>query len=804
MKRVEIVFAILAIAGADACCQTSTPCVKSESAGVHHYPLVDLAERENAEVAEDGISCAVRGVPMHFDALDDAARWSRPEDYGKGRHLRISFDEKAQDGRPCLTVTGIVTTKCDTAWSVAGRRKDFSRQADRFLWTMDVEAPVEVPNFSAYGEKWQTSIHWYDAAGEELPQSVVIYSVSTGGFRRIRGTGKIPAGAASFAPHIGFDTPNIGPGEVYRFRNLEISQLADKPMREPFARVTSYPRVGGRVSWVGRTPPGTRIRFQYAGAETPEALRGAKFRGPGGTDKTFFESPFDAKEPFVRYRAFLYSANAETPVLERVTVGSHVDGAWADRADLLPPTVRIVSPSPTRDVRIKPVLTVEDPSMVAWDMLAVRIDGRDETARFVRDGNRLMYAGRDDAWAEGLHEIEVSVSDWCGNACVARKTFFIGDAPTTPCMAVRDDGVTLVDGKPFFPIGIYGFKACEANGNDLERGVLELKDAGFNVVHTYMRPILAQLLAICEKHGMMTFRGPRWPDETALEVRHSPAVLAWYLGDDTSAHMSPGWLVDEYDAMKSIDPYRLTCQADGGSPHLPVTHYYDYVVGTDAFLPEIYPVHDDSKECKDRCVAAVVRAMKRFRHDVELNGMGPRSMWPILQYFKGWTNWKCFPTRDELFAMSFAAIVHGAHGITWYTYFGGPKRNGPGFNYGAVSTPERKAIMFELARRIADLSPVLLERTPANQPVPEIVAGTKTDVYGQPSVTCLLKRHGRKVYLLAVNAVRSPVRVRVPLSGIESTGEAIWENGRRVSLVNGVLEDEFGPHAVHIYRFGCR
>lgn len=67
--------------------------------------------------------------------------------------------------------------------------------------------------------------------------------------------------------------------------------------------------------------------------------------------------------------------------------------------------------------------------------------------------------------------------------------------------------------------------------------------------------------------------------------------------------------------------------------------------------------------------------------------------------------------------MSFAAIIHGAHGITWYTYFGGPKKSGPGFNYGAVSTPERKATMFELSRRIAELSPVLLERTPVNQPV---------------------------------------------------------------------------------------
>ena len=77
-------------------------------------------------------------------------------------------------------------------------------------------------------------------------------------------------------------------------------------------------------------------------------------------------------------------------------------------------------------------------------------------------------------------------------------------------------------------------------------------------------------------------------------------------------------------------------------------------------------------------------------------------------------------------------------------------------------------------------------------------------MYNQPSVTCLLKRHGGQTYLLAVNAVRWPVLVRIPLSDVASTGEAMWESGRRVSLVGGALEDEFGPQAVHVYRFASQ
>ena len=766
-------------------------------------PLVDLAERENAEIAETGVSCAARGRQMYSDSLADASLWGKPQCHGN--KIRVSFGDAGPDGRPCMSVTGIADSKADTAWCVVGLKREFVRQADEFLWKMEVDTPKEIPSIRSHGDKWRTSIHWYAASGEELPQSMVNYSVSTGGFHCIRARGKIPVGAAAFALHMGFDGPNVDPGETIRFRNLEISQLSALPLREPCARVTSYPLEGGRVSWKCRKPAGTRVRFQYAGAKTAEALRTAKFRGPDGTDATFFDAHFDAKAPFVRYRAFLYSAGPETPVLESVTVGSRTDGAWADRPDRFPPTVNIVSPSPTRDVHMRPELNVQDPSTVAWGTLAVRVDGHDETASFVRDGSRLRYAGRSEPWSDGLHEIEVSVADWCGNAVVSRKTFFIGDAPAATRTTLRDDGVTLVDGKPFFPIGIYGFKPCEANGNNLERGLLELKAAGFNLVQSYTRPIRAELLALCEKHGMMVFRGPRWPDRESIEkVRHSPALLAWYLGDDTSEHMTPGRLLDEHEAMKSIDPHRLSCQADGGSSHLPVTSYYDYQEGTDVFLPEIYPIYVDTDEDKDMCVATVIDTMERFRHDVEMRRMGPRSMWPILQYFQGWTNWKRFPTRDELFATSFAALVHGAHGITWYTYFGGPSKHGSGFNYGAVSTPERKSIMFELSRRIAELAPVLLERTPVEQPVPEVLNGVARDVYNRPSVTCLLKRHAGNAYLLAVNAVRTPVRVRIPISGVAPAGEVLWEGGRRVSFADGALEEDFGPQAVHVYRFACR
>ena len=73
--------------------------------------------------------------------------------------------------------------------------------------------------------------------------------------------------------------------------------------------------------------------------------------------------------------------------------------------------------------------------------------------------------------------------------------------------------------------------------------------------------------------------------------------------------------------------------------------------------------------------------MKTIYDDLSRNGSPVKTIWAIIQHFDGW-GWKRFPTFDELRAMSYLSIIHGAHGITWYTYGGYNK------NHGVTSTPE--------------------------------------------------------------------------------------------------------------------
>ena len=213
-------------------------------------------------------------------------------------------------------------------------------------------------------------------------------------------------------------------------------------------------------------------------------------------------------------------------------------------------------------------------------------------------------------------------------------------------------------------------------------------------------------------------------------------------------------------------------------------------------MPEIYPI-DGTRD--ERFVAEVCRDMDRCRADIRTYGDGqrPRGVWPILQCFHG-KGWLRYPTAQEMYAMSFAALIHGANGITWFMYGG---EIGEGHNYsGMFRTPEDWAAMTNITHRIATLAPVLLERTPSQPPVPEIVSGATTDPLGQPSVTMLLKRSGSSVFVMAVNAAAESVRARFRLGLRVAKGRVFWER-REVSLVNGMFEDDFDAFGVHVYRF---
>ena len=754
-----------------------------------------IYEPKDADVASEAVTCRRVGKSaLSSDVFAQRTFWTT-QNYENKLGIEVGG---VRDGMRGLCIDGSAKT-CDTAWNATSGKITLTGAGRRYRLGFRVDTTVAIRLPNSDGETWRSAIFWQDANGKEISREPIAYSIPKGRQTSVAVYGDIPAGAAACSLRGAFDRPNIGPVDRVVYSGLSFEELAEPPSYAAEASFVSEVHEGGAVSWHADVPAGCAVRFQWRGASTPGEPAKRPCAGPGGTDKTFYNAPFTADAPFVQYRAVLHANGQATPALREVTIGERKNCDWALSGDAKPPRILRVSASPTRNAAEPLRIKVKDAaSVVMWDSLKVTVDGADKTTMFTRAGNEISLVAPTNGWAQGLHTAEVCVADFHGYRAKSRKMFYVGDAPSTPKVTLRDDGMTLIDGKPFFAIGLYAVCKREFNGNNFDVAFKGLKEAGFNLAHTYGNAYEPDFLAAAEKYGVKLWVQARFPDKRLIEVgRHHPSIIAWYLGDDTADHI-PSELEADYDeAVKAVDPTRITVQADpigGGTPGS-ISRYADYVTAMDGFLPEIYPVRREAGDPTDAtCVAQTIRDMKQVAEDVRRYGKGtPRTCWAIIQYFKGWSGWKHFPTREQLFAMTYAAVIHGAHGVTWYTYGGFNQ------NEGVTSTPERWRNICDLAAQLAELAPVLVERTPPQPSVPTITSGPKTDPFGGPSVTCLLKRHDGWNYLLAVNA--STESVSAKLSAAEATTVEVLHENRTCAVVNGHLADDLAPFAVHVYRW---
>ncbi|MBP5321263.1 MAG: hypothetical protein J6334_09745 [Kiritimatiellae bacterium] len=757
--------------------------------GVAGDESASLIEPYNIAIEGAAVCCRPDGHTVVTNALANGADWAF-RNYEERLRYTVGAGE---DGKGLLRVTGV--KEGDSAWHLRSRPFPLTGEGDDYLLLFSVASDVPFKDPLQSGEGYNSALAWFDAEGkkiasEPIPHGTGATSVPCPVLLR----GKIPAGARAVSIQFGFDLPNLPPEKSVTYRDVGFYRIDTRAMR--FTREAGFvsaPHAGGQIAWRADLPEGCALAFQWRGADDLDTLSEQPFRGPDNTPATAYTAPFAADAPYIQYRVTLTSNGRVTPRLHAVSTDSWRDAAWSWRRDCQSPYVRVVSETPTTNRFERLRLSATDAAGIAWKTLRVVVDGKDETTLFSRDGNVLTRAVSAEPWTNGLHTVQVTVADTLGNARVSEKRFWVGASPVTDRITLRDDGITLINGKPFFPIGLYAVCKREFNGMNLDTAFKGLRDAGFNFAHTYGNSYEPDFLAAAEKYGMRLWVAARFPDRNLLETgRAHPGVLAWYLGDDTADHIPPDEERDYHDAVKAVDPNRLTTQADGFSPR-----YSDYVNATDTFMPEIYPVRGEAGDPSDRtCVARTIQDMQNVAEEMREHGNGMRhAIWPIIQYFKGWSSWKHFPTRDQLFAMSFAAIIQGAHGITWYTY-GGFKEN-----EGVTSTPERWKAICDLAGRLSELSPVLVERTPEQVPPARVTQGPALDPLGKnPSVTHLLKRHGDACYLFAVNA--APEEVAVQFTVPERAGEVeVLYEGRRFVFREGGFADTFQPFAVHIYRF---
>lgn len=472
----------------------------------------------------------------------------------------------------------------------------------------------------------------------------------------------------------------------------------------------------------------------------------------------------------------------------------------------MPPTVVRTSESPINDGGKPLIVKLTDDSGdsgLDWSSVILVLDGRDVTDKKQRTQDGFLIHP-EEPFSQGLHKLRISAADYNGNTVERTVFFLVGEKAKTGIVTLRDDGVTMIDGKPFFPIGIYNVSKQDFNGHNLDKALADLKEAGFNFINHYppKRNLdFQEFLDAAKKYDFKVFiSGGGGANDSNLERiaghiaadRLHPAVIAWYIADDTATYNSPEQIRERTALVRDLAPHLITAHAD--APFWEnKSRFRQYTTAAPAFLPELYPVRKNTQKDAETSVATIIRDMEECLRDIRLTGAAPVALWPIIQYFKGYASWERFPTAAELRAMSYASLIHGANGITWYTYRSTPKDG----NFGVTASPEHWDNICKLATEIKLLTPILIERDAEKQFVPRIVSGPTKNTLGGASITARTKNHAGKIYLFSVNSTTKNVRAEFSAPGIVSGKDYLTNT--TVSISKGRFSEEFAPYEVKIF-----
>ncbi len=229
----------------------------------------------------------------------------------------------------------------------------------------------------------------------------------------------------------------------------------------------------------------------------------------------------------------------------------------------------------------------------------------------------------------------------------------------------------IVDGKPFFPLGMY---LSHVNTNQVDA----YAKGPWNCALPYVGGKWADLDYMASKslkviYGLHEYwanfgRTPRFKTEeeasaacrrTVLSVKDHPAIIAWYSLDEMPLKFMPRMLARQR-MMREIDPdhptYAVLYQFYQIREYMPVSD----VLGTDP-----YPIGDGS-----------ISLPTDHARTVREGTFGMRAMWQVPQAFDwGWfvspqeyPNRCRLPTAEEARSMTWQSIAGGANGIVYWAY----------------------------------------------------------------------------------------------------------------------------------------
>ncbi len=398
------------------------------------------------------------------------------------------------------------------------------------------------------------------------------------------------------------------------------------------------------------------------------------------------------------------------------------------------------------------------------------------------DGKRFVIAPDSFSYDKALVSIEVA----CLKRGASRVEFSLGRSgapalgtsslefrrlasPASRRVTFDEYNRTIVDGKPFFPLGMFIDKVTKEE-------MAVYRQGPFNCVHPYT--VSKEGLDICHDTGLMCigtliFHAPgrhwrgrgRITPEKALantltfvdSLKNHPALLAWYtIDEDQLAYLSTQ--KKNHDEIWRIDPDHPIYAALDRPEHVRAFAGVFDVIGMDP-----YPIGNNRGgiETAFGWGSAANEAMYAMR-----------PMWQIPQAYNwGWHSSRKnqigknpelrFPTREEFRSMMWQAIAAGANGLLPYGFFE-IRRNMKGAERDATWK-----MVCEESQKVRDRFHVLLSPPgPAIEGLPAGLAARTWNVEGRTwALVCNLTRKKIKgsfrIGGRTVSADLSPIGVKL-------------------------------------------
>ncbi|MEX0775066.1 MAG: hypothetical protein WD042_05055 [Phycisphaeraceae bacterium] len=401
----------------------------------------------------------------------------------------------------------------------------------------------------------------------------------------------------------------------------------------------------------------------------------------------------------------------------------------------------------------------------------------------------------------------------------AAALVLISLAQAAPADPAPTGATTWPHGPPtdpaFFPLAVW---------LQQPRNAPKFKALGINTYVGLWDGPTEEQLAELKKHDMKVICGF---NDVSRKHLNDPTIIGWMHGDEpdnaqaierwkSEAAIREAWpdvpkkslkewgpwgppippkaIVADYQRLRQADPTRpiLLNLGQGvaydnyigrGYRRGQLDDYPQYLQGADIVSFDIYPVVHDQPEVAGK-LEYVPRGVERL---VKWSD-GKKTVWNCIECTHI-SNPPAIASPQQIRTQVWMSLIHGSRGLIYFVHEFEPRFIEPG----VLAHPDQAQAIAAVNKQILSLASVL------NQPTLSPGVEVRSSEAKVP-VAAMTKEYEGSLYVLAVAMRDAPTTATFRRAGLRDGQVEVIDEGRTVTVKNGVFQDEFEGYGVHLYK----